>query len=187
VQKHSAKRPASSSRGQADDRRHSIHAGLRPRNRALRPHDRRSLGVGFWYAFGPRGRNAPRCGDQTVETRGSRIDGEGQAVLTVRLPTQDLVRKLSMKRELQAIEKEIAEQRFFDLPATLGRTVADGSTRRLTVKTAQQTKTVTNLHISDAAMNSDARRALWLFDRIRGTFESRKPLTRVHTIARCWR
>jgi hypothetical protein len=99
------------------------------------------------------------------------IDGDGQAILRVKLPSRDLVRKLSIRQGLQTIEKEIAKQGFFELPATMGRLVADGSTRKLTVETKQQEKTITIRYIWETDLNKDTRRALLLWDVIRGTFD----------------
>lgn len=140
----------------------------------------RLFGIANSYSGAPVGSTeiiAITCEQKGLFSRGYawalKVDNEGRAILTVRKAPRESVRRFSLRERLPLIEKQLATQRFFDLPSEIGRLVSDGGTRVLTVKTRNREKTITIRYVDGPLMDEKAARAMRVWEVVRGSFEEK--------------
>jgi hypothetical protein len=150
---------------------------------------RASCAVLALFAFGgtaladnPQNERAPLIVAIVCEHRGMfsvrhpwslKVDGHGDAVLIVVRGDGDIVRRFAMGDRLVKLAREVATQKFFELPSNIGRIVSDGSTRRMTIRTRDREKTVTIRYVANGTVDTTTQRALRMWDAIRNSFDER--------------
>jgi hypothetical protein len=100
------------------------------------------------------------------------VNGTGTATLTVYRGRGDSVHRFVMRDQLPKLASETAAQKFFELPSEIGRTVSDGSVRKMTIKTRDREKTVTIRYV-DGPVDATTERALKMWNAIRNCFDDK--------------